>query len=105
MRFEWYKKADKVFSKLEKKEQTRVLDKLDEIEQSDDPISFLTPYTHDMSGLYKLRVGKNRLINLIIEDGEVAYVIVFEHRSKSYSTKTKKNIISIVDKIMKNREQ
>lgn len=100
MIFKWTEKAEKAFSKINKTDQIRILDKIDEIELSDNPMGFLLPYGHDLAGLHKLRVGKYRVINLIINEDDTAYIVSLNDRNTVYSKQSKNKIKSIVSDLL-----
>lgn len=77
-------KFEKQIKKLDKSNRERVLVKLYGLETLDNPEDGLVPYTANLAGLWKLRVGNYRVI-LDIRAGElIILALEVEHRSKVY---------------------
>ncbi len=96
MKFLWFEKAKQDLKKLNKAEQTRIIKKLMEISKSSQPLHFFNELKEDLVGCHKIRIGKNRVITLLIS-GDVAKIILIQTRGKVYSSKIKKQIVGRIE--------
>ncbi|MCC6581969.1 MAG: type II toxin-antitoxin system RelE/ParE family toxin [Phycisphaeraceae bacterium] len=83
-RIEFTAKAGKQFGKLDKQTQRDIVAYLDKILESEDPLSFGKPLVGDLSGFWRYRVGKYRLICEIMKKVLVIEVISIGKRDKVY---------------------
>ena len=85
LRIEWHPEAVGELKKLGTAEQRRIKKVLDELLKLDDPRQKLVPYSANMKGFWKLRVGDFRLVCQLQEtNGVWVLVIGVAHRSVVY---------------------
>lgn len=86
-RVEFSKAADKVLRKLDRSVAAKIIDELEDISKLDNPRSRGKALQHNLSGLWRYRVGDYRII-CDIEDGVLVILVVdVEHRSRVYRAK------------------
>ena len=78
-------RAEKELKRLDHSVRKRVVDKLQEIQGSDDPRDFLKPMAGPLTGMFRLRVGDYRVIIDIQDERCVILAIDVGHRSTVYS--------------------
>ena len=89
MRIEWHPEAFEELRRLATSDQRRIKKVLDTLRALDDPRQKLAPYSGNMKGFWKLRVGDYRLVCELIEtDGEMVLVISVAHRSVAYDQRS-----------------
>jgi mRNA interferase RelE/StbE len=77
--------ADRDFSKLDKSIQRRIFAYLhDRIANAADPRDFGKPLLHELTGLWRYRVGDYRILCRIEEDRLTILVLEIGHRSVVY---------------------
>jgi len=82
---EFSKAADRDFGKLDKPVQTRIFRYLYErIANCADPRAFGKPLQHDLSGLWRYRVGDHRIVCRLEDDKLIVLVVEIGHRSSVY---------------------
>ena len=81
---EFTKKAEKQFSKLDRQTQQHIVDYLDKILTQDDPRIFGKALVGELSGFWRYRVGKYRVICEIQEHRLVIEVISVGKRDSIY---------------------
>jgi mRNA interferase RelE/StbE len=84
-RIEFTTKADKQFSKLDRQTQHEIIKYLDQIQKSQDAYSFGKALVGDLSGFWRYRVGKYRLICELQKDVLVIEIISIAKRDKVYN--------------------
>ena len=77
-------RAEKALKRLDHSVRKRVVDKLQEIQGSDDPRDFLKPMTGPLTGMFRLRVGDYRVIIDIQDERCVVLALDVGHRSTVY---------------------
>ena len=77
-------RAEKALKRLDHSVRKRVVDKLQEIQGSDDPRDFLKPMTGLLTGMFRLRVGDYRVIIDIQDERCVILALDVGHRSTVY---------------------
>lgn len=93
MRIEWREEALNDLRKIGVPAQRRIKKVIDELLRLDDPRQKLVPYSGNMKGFWKLRVGDYRLVCQIIEtDAGVVLVIAVAHRSVAYDQRRLKRV-------------
>lgn len=93
MRIEWHPEALNDLKRLGEPAQRRIKKVLSELLALDDPRQKLTPYSGNMKGLWKLRVGDYRLVCQLLEtDKGLVLVISVAHRSAAYDQRNLKTI-------------
>ena len=83
-RIEFTNKAAKQFGKLDRQTQQEINSYLDRVLQSGDPTGFGKALVGDLSGFWRYRVGKYRIICEIMKDVLVIEVIALGKRDKVY---------------------
>lgn len=83
-RVEIDKGVQRSMRKLDKEVAKRIVAKLREISQLDDPRSMGKGLTENMSGLWRYRVGDYRIVADIEDDVLVILVVDIDHRSRVY---------------------
>ncbi len=78
------KKAAKEFSKLEHQQQQAIVNYLDKVVAAGDPYRFGKPLVAKLSGFWRYRVGKYRIICDIQEQELIIEVITVAKRDKIY---------------------
>lgn len=81
------KTADKALRKLDRSISSKILDELEEISKMNDPRSRGKGLKHNLSGLWRYRVGDYRIICDIEDEVLVILVIDVAHRSEVYKHK------------------
>jgi len=76
------KNAKLFLEKLDKPEQERILNKLDELKNNSE---LGKPLTGNLAGLWSLRIGKYRAIYRILNEKLVIIVLDMGHRKNIYS--------------------
>ncbi|UVC09047.1 type II toxin-antitoxin system RelE/ParE family toxin [Rhizobium sp. TH2] len=93
MKIEWHPEAVNELRKLGTPDQRRIKKVLDGLAALDDPRQKLVPYSSNMKGFWKLRVGDIRLVCQLFEtDGGLVLVISVAHRSVAYDQRHLKRI-------------
>ena len=77
-------RAEKALKRLDHSVRKRVVDKLQEIQGSDDPRDFLKPMRGPLTGMFRLRVGDYRVIIDIQDERCVILALDVGHRSTVY---------------------
>ena len=77
-------RAEKALKRLDHSVKKRVVDKLQEIQGSDDPRDFLKPMRGQLTGMFRLRVGDYRVIIDIQDERCVILALDVGHRSTVY---------------------
>ena len=77
-------RAEKALKRLDHSVRKRVVDKLQEIQGSDDPRDFLKPMRGPLTGMFRLRVGDYRVIIDIQDERCVILALDVGHRSVVY---------------------
>lgn len=75
------KKAEIFLSKLDKFEQERILNKLDDLKDNSE---LGKPLTGNLAGLWRLRIGKYRVLYKIFNDQLIIVVLEIGHRKNIY---------------------
>jgi mRNA interferase RelE/StbE len=89
LKIEWLSEAFEELRKLGTSDQRRIKKVLETLRTLDDPRQKLVPYSGNMSGFWKLRVGDYRLVCQLLEsDGELVLVISVAHRSVAYDQRS-----------------
>ena len=89
LRIEWHPEAFDELRKLGTPDQRRVKKVLDALKRLEDPRQKLVPYSGNMKGFWKLRVGDIRLVCQLFEtDGGWVLVISVAHRSVAYDQRS-----------------
>lgn len=86
-RIEIDKDVQRSMKKLDKQIARRIVAKLHEISQLEDPRSMGKGLTENKSGLWRYRVGDYRIVADIEDDVLVILVVDVDHRSKVYRTR------------------
>lgn len=93
MKIEWHPAAIDDLRKLGTSDQRRIKKVLDALKMLDDPRQKLLPYSGNMMGFWKLRVGDIRLVCQLFEtDGGQVLVIRVAHRSVAYDQRSLKRL-------------
>ena len=77
-------RAEKALKRLDHSVRKRVVDKLQEIQGSDDPRDVLKPMRGPLTGMFRLRVGDYRVIIDIQDERCVILALDVGHRSTVY---------------------
>ncbi len=79
-------KAEKYFSKLDKKTRTRVIKTLAELSGHDNPLDHgdAKPLTGELKGFFRLRVGDYRIVFSILEKEHIIAVVNIAPRGNVY---------------------
>ena len=89
LRIEWHPEAIDDLRKLGTPDQRRIRKVLDGLQRLEDPRQKLVPYSGNMKGFWKLRIGDVRLVCQIFEtDGGLVLVISVAHRSVAYDQRS-----------------
>lgn len=89
MKIEWLSEAFEELRRLGTSDQRRIKKVLEALQTLDDPRQKLVPYSGNMKGFWKLRVGDCRLVCELVEtDGEMVLVISVAHRSVAYDQRS-----------------
>jgi mRNA interferase RelE/StbE len=95
LKIEWHSEAIDDLRRLGEPAQRRIKKTLTELASLDDPRQKLVPYSGNMKGFWKLRVGDYRLVCQIVEtDNGFVLVISVAHRSVAYDQRHIKKIES-----------
>ena len=86
-RIEIDKDVKRSMKKLDKQIAKRIVAKLHEISQLEDPRSMGKGLTENKSGLWRYRVGDYRIVADIEDDVLVILVVDVDHRSRVYRTR------------------
>lgn len=86
-RIEVDKDVQRLMRKLDKQIAKRIVAKLHEISQLEDPRSMGKGLTENKSGLWRYRVGDYRIVVDIEDDVLVILVVDVDHRSRVYRTR------------------
>ncbi len=87
-RIEWLAAAREDLARLGKPEAQRITDALGRLRFLDDPRQRLLPYSENLKGFWKLRVGDYRVNSELREEGDrVVLVIQVVHRGTAYSAR------------------
>ena len=81
------KDVQRSMKKLDKQIAKRIVAKLHEISQLEDPRSMGKGLTENKSGLWRYRVGDYRIVADIEDDVLVILVVDVDHRSRVYRTR------------------
>ena len=93
LKIEWHPEAVEELRKLATAEQRRIKKVLGSLGALDDPRQKLVPYSANMKGFWKLRVGDIRLVCQLVEtDGGFVLVISVAHRSVAYDQRNLKRL-------------
>lgn len=93
MRIEWHVDAVKDLKSISTSYQRRIRKALAELSHLDDPRQRLVPYSANLKGFWKLRVGDYRLVCEIRREGdEFILIIRAAHRSQAYDPKSTESI-------------
>ena len=93
MRIDWHPEAIEDLRKLGTSDQRRIKKVLDSLIASEDPRQKLVPYSGNMKGVWKLRVGDIRLVCQLLEtDGGFVLVVSVAHRSVAYDQRSLKRL-------------
>jgi len=85
LRIEWHVDAIKDLKSISTGDQRCIKKVIDELVTLDDPRQRLVPYSGNLKGFWKLRVGSFRLICQIREqDGVFVLIVRVAHRSTIY---------------------
>ena len=85
-RIEWRDTAVAALERLDASVRLRVERALSQLERLDDPEQRLVPYTGDLRGFWKLRVGDYRLVCILKHRPTTAVIVVFlAHRRHVYA--------------------
>ena len=84
-RIEISKKAEKEFSKLDYQSQREIKKYLDKLLEGQDPYRFGKALVGDLSGFWRYRVGKYRLICEIQKNVLIIEIISIARRDKIYN--------------------
>lgn len=88
MRIEWHVDAVKDLKAVSSAYQRRIKHALADLSTIDDPRQRLVPYSGNLKGFWKLRVGDYRLVCEIRREGEEFVLIIrVAHRSQAYDPK------------------
>jgi len=89
LRIEWHPVAFEELRRLGTSDQRRIKKVLDILQTLEDPRQKLVPYSGNMKGFWKLRVGDYQLVCELVEaDGEMVLVISVAHRSVAYDQRS-----------------
>ena len=83
-RIEIGKDVQRLMKKLDKQIARRIVAKLREVSQLEDPRSTGKALRHDLKGLWRYRVGDYRIICDIEDDVLLILVVDVDHRSNAY---------------------
>lgn len=75
---------DKAIKKLDRPARERILIKLYGLEEMEEPTDTLVPYSSNLAGLWKLRVGAYRVIVDVQQERLVILAVDVGHRSTVY---------------------
>ena len=93
MRIEWHPEAIDDLRKLGTFDQRRIKKVLNSLIALEDPRQKFVPYSGNMKGFWKLRVGDIRLVCQLVEtDGGFVLVIAVAHRSVAYDQRSLKRL-------------
>ena len=84
MRIRFSKKAEKEFYKLDKPIQKQLKKFIEKLTHLENPRSRGKALTANLSGLWRYRVGKYRLVCKIVDNELVILVVDIAHRKKIY---------------------
>lgn len=84
-RIQFTSKADKQFGKLDRQTQQEIIKCLEKILENQDPYCFGKTLSGDLSGFWRYRVGKYRLICEIQKDVLIIEIISIAKRDKVYN--------------------
>jgi mRNA interferase RelE/StbE len=89
LKIDWHPEAIAELRKLGTSDQRRIKKVLDSLKTIDDPRQKLVPYSGNMKGFWKLRVGDIRLVCQLFETvGGLVLVISVAHRSVAYDQRS-----------------
>jgi len=93
LRIEWRIEALDDLKKIDVSDQRRIKKVIDELLRLDDPRQKLIPYSGNMKGYWKSRVGAYRLVcEIMSTDGGFVLVISVAHRSVAYDQRRLKRL-------------
>jgi mRNA interferase RelE/StbE len=92
LRIEWHPAAIDDVAALATGDQRRIRKALAELATLDDPRQRLIPYSGNLKGFHKLRVGDFRLVCEIRRDGQAVLIIHVAHRSFVYGRRSSRTI-------------
>ena len=84
MKIEYSEKVRKKLKKLDNSIKARIFNYMDEVGELSDPRSRGKALTANLSGLWRYRVGKYRLVCKIIDSELVILVVDIAHRKEIY---------------------
>lgn len=85
MKIEWHVDAIKDLKSISTGDLRRIRKAVDELAALDDPRQRLVPYSGNLKGFWKLRIGNFRLVCQIREqDGVLVLIVRVAHRSTIY---------------------
>jgi len=78
--------AEKYIKKLGKKTRKRIIEKLKELENMENPLfhSHVKPLVGELKGFYRLKSGKYRIIFALLKKEKIIAVVNITSRGKSY---------------------
>jgi len=89
LKIDWHPEAIEELRRLGTSDQHRIKKVLDSLKTIEDPRQKLVPYSGNMKGFWKLRVGDIRLVCQLFEtDGGLVLVISVAHRSVAYNQRS-----------------
>lgn len=95
LRIEFHPEARTDLKKIGKPDQHRIKKALDELARLEDPRQRLLPYSGNLAGFWKLRVGDYRLVcELGDRDGKRVLIIHVAHRGRAYSKRSQRTVSS-----------
>ena len=98
MRIEFHPEARKEFLAIDGADQRRIKKALTGLSALEDPRQRLVPYTGNLKGFWKLRVGDYRIVCELGErEGTLVLIIYIAHRSRAYSSRGQRAIRSRVN--------
>lgn len=98
LRIEWHPEAIEDLRKLGASDQRRIKKVVDSLADLEDPRPRLIPYSGNMKGFWKLRIGDLRLVCQVFErDGGLVLVISVAHRSVAYDRRNVRRFKSRTD--------
>ncbi|MCR9122099.1 MAG: type II toxin-antitoxin system RelE/ParE family toxin [Phyllobacteriaceae bacterium] len=98
MRIEFHPEAREDFLAIGAADQRRIRKALIELAALDEPRQRLVPYSGNLKGFWKLRVGDYRLVCELGErNGRFVLIIYLAHRSRAYSKRGQRAIRSRAD--------
>ncbi|WP_187969384.1 type II toxin-antitoxin system RelE family toxin [Aquibium microcysteis] len=94
MRIEWHPDAVADLARIGTADQRRIKAALDDLLAAPDARQRLVPYSGDLKGHWKLRVGDYRLVCRVEDrNGQRVLVIYRAHRSRAYDSRSLRTIL------------